>query len=108
MISYPDCEACNCEDTNMVNDIPFNPFDNLLISNGNFGQLINSNSLISYANVLAFSGNTTQGENNGLRQGLAGYQYVTGSAAAGFIDLDPKMNKLPIVEVPSQGGGFKY
>jgi len=108
MISYPDCEACNCEDVNMVNNVQFNPFDTLLISNGNFGQLINSNSLSEYSNVTTFSGNTTEGENNGLRQGLAGYQYVSGAAAAGFIDLDPKMSKLPIVEVPAQGGGFKY
>ena len=64
MISYPDCEACNCEDTNMVTNTEFNPFDYLLVSNGNFGQLINSNSLNEFVPTL--SGSSL---NNGIKQG---------------------------------------
>jgi hypothetical protein len=103
MISYPDCEACNCEDTNMVTNTEFDPFAYLLVSNGNFGQLINSNSLNEFVPTL--SGSSL---NNGVKQGLSGYQYLSNAAVAGYIDLDPKLVKLPIVETPNQGGGYKY
>jgi len=109
MMSYPDCEACPCEDLGLDGDAgQFNEQAQITISNANFSNLINSNSLVSYVNFTAQPQPTNNNFNNGIRQYLSGYQYVTGSNAANFIDVDPKMAKLPIAEVPRQGGGYKY
>ena len=107
MMSYPDCEACPCQDLDLNMQFSNNDFVTN-ISVGNYSNLINSNSVNSYTNLIAQPLPTDEEFNNGIRQYLAGYQYLTGADADGAIDLDPKMTKLPIAEVPRQGGGFKY
>jgi hypothetical protein len=106
MMSYPDCEACNCEDASLDANVNFNPFANFGISEGNYSQLINSNSLSSFEG-LVISPNASEGENNGLRQAVAGYQYLSGSTF-GVNNMDPKLTRLPIVEIPNQGSSYKY
>ncbi len=104
MLSYPDCEACPCTEVDLDAGQSTTEESLIQISNSNVSPLANTNSVISYG----FSIGDDQNVNNGLRQTIAGYQFVSSIDATGFIDLDPKLSKLPIAEVPRQGGGFKY
>ena len=106
MMSYPDCEACNCEDVALNTTTNFNPFANFGISQGNYSQLINSNSVSSFEGLVV-STTSTEGQNNGIRQVLAGYQFLPGSTFNNNI-MDQKLTKLPILEWPNQASSYKY
>ena len=105
MMSYPDCEACPCTEVDLDAGQSATEQSLIQISNSNVSPLANTNSVISYTN---FEVGDDQNVNNGLRQAIAGYQFVSGAEAIDYVDLDPKLSKLPIAEVPRQGGGFKY
>jgi hypothetical protein len=105
MMSYPDCEACPCKDVQLDPGQSATELSLIQISNSNVNPLANTNSVISYTN---FDVSSDENYNNGLRQAIAGYQFVSGAETIDFVDLDPKLSKLPIAEVPRQGGGFKY
>jgi hypothetical protein len=109
MMSYPDCETCPCQDLDLnTSNGDYGQQPEVIISNANYSNLINSNSLVSYLTFVAQPPSNDEEFNNGIRQFISGYQYVTGPDADNFIDVDPKMAKLPIAEVPRQGGGYKY
>ena len=90
MISYPDCEACTCEASDLTTDGgDFAQQSSATVSSVNVSLLSDINSVASFNNI-------------GVNQLFSGYQRQGTSAGR------DKLVKLPLVEVPEQGGGDLY
>lgn len=107
MMSFPDCEACPCESSDLDPDAgDFAQQAAVTISSVNVSLLANINSVGSFNRDFYGSSNISGGNpdsyNAGANQLFSGYQRQGTSA-----DRD-KLVKLPIVETPGQGGGNLY
>jgi len=102
MMSYPDCEACPCEDVALPEDTTgFQQTATVVISSNNFSPLSNLNSIASfssYNSIFASNSGNAESFNNGIRQAYAGYQFQ--SLGNNF----DKLIKTPVTQWPGQGG----
>ena len=106
MISYPDCEACSCEASDLTTDGgDFAQQASVTVSSVNVSLLSDINSVASFNRdfyaVEGGIGNSVN-YNTGANQLFSGYQKQGTSASR------DKLVKLPLVEVPDQGGGNLY
>jgi hypothetical protein len=106
MISYPDCEACACEASDLTTDGgDFAQQASTTVSSVNVSLLSDINSVASFNRdfyaVEGGIGNSVN-YNTGANQLFSGYQRQGTSASR------DKLVKLPLVEVPEQGGGDLY
>ena len=103
MLSYPDCEACPCQDLSLDEGDggSFGSEASTTISSGNFSQLSDTNSISSfttYDSVNAAASSNPENFNNGIRQIFAGYQYQ--NTGNGY----DKIIKTPVAQWLTQGG----
>ena len=102
MMSYPDCEACPCEDVALPEDsTEFEQSATVTISANNFSPLSNLNSIASfspYNSVMSTSASNPESFNNGIRQAYAGYQLQS------LNNNFDKIVKVPVTQWPVQGG----
>jgi hypothetical protein len=102
MMSYPDCEACPCEDVALPPDeSAFQQSATITISASNFSPLADLNSISSfetYNSSYASTSSNPESYNNAIRQAYAGYQ-----AQNSGNNLD-KLLKVPLTQFLVQGG----
>lgn len=102
MMSYPDCEACPCEDVTLPEEeSSFQQTATVAISSSNFSPLGNLNSISSfssYVSVNSTNSNSPESFNNGIRQAYAGYQVQ--NLGNNF----DKLLKTPVTQFLAQGG----
>ena len=102
MMSYPDCEACPCEDATLPEEeTEFQQSATIAISSSNYSPLANLNSISSFSTyVSVWSPNSSSPEsfNNGIRQAYAGYQFQ--NLGNNF----DKIIKTPVAQYLAQGG----
>jgi hypothetical protein len=102
MMSYPDCEACPCEDTTLPEEeTEFQQSATIAISSSNYSPLANLNSISSfssYVSVLSPNSSNPETFNNAIRQAYAGYQFQ--NLGNNF----DKIIKTPVAQYIVQGG----
>jgi hypothetical protein len=101
MMSYPDCEACPCEDVELAEgDTGFQESATITISANNFSPLSDLSSIASftsYNSAQSVNSSNPESFNNGIRQVFAGYQYQS------LNNNFDKLIKTPITQFPVQG-----
>ena len=102
MMSYPDCEACPCEDTTLPEEeTEFQQSATIAISSSNYSPLANLNSISSfstYESVWSTNSSNPETFNNAIRQAYAGYQFQ--NLGNNF----DKIIKTPVAQYLVQGG----
>ena len=102
MMSYPDCEACPCEDATLPEEeSEFQQSATIAISSSNYSPLANLNSISSfssYNSVQAANSSNPETFNNAIRQAYAGYQFQ--NLGNNF----DKLLKTPVTQYLVQGG----